>query len=84
LPLLMPIGATEHGRHNGYNIDRMTDIPGPATAAMVRCMWRSPSAKTNSATGRRILLRVGWSSKDEMIGNAAATAFISETQMATY
>ena len=24
----MRIGATEHGRHNGYNIDRMTDIPG--------------------------------------------------------
>ena len=39
--------------------------PFPATAAMARCMWRSPSPRKNSIAGRRILLRAGSPSKGE-------------------
>ena len=46
---------------------------------MVHCMWRSPSAGTNSIVGRRIWLRAGSSSKGATIGNAAGAASIFAT-----
>ena len=39
-------------------------------AEMARCMWRSPSAKTNSFAGRRTSLRTELPSKGATIGNS--------------
>ena len=58
--------------------------PFPVMAAMARCMWRSPSARTNSIVGRRISLRAGLSSKGGTTGLAAAAAYISATQTGTF
>ena len=58
--------------------------PFPAMAALARCMWRSPSAKTNSIVGRRILLRVGLPSKGGTNGPVVATASTSAIQTGTF
>jgi hypothetical protein len=58
--------------------------PPPAIAAMVHCMWRSPSAETNSIVGRRILLRAVSPSKGVTIDDAVDAASISAIPTGTF
>ena len=56
----------------------------PAMVAMARCMWHSPSARTNSIVGSRISLRAGLPSRGATTGHAAAAASISAIPTGTF